>query len=657
MPDPPSHAALVPAFIVACILLGCANPATPGSEERADGLREIPEDLLLDVGIAVFESSPSVLDDESAFRNAEVLRAERNYLPYVVGKHLQASDRWGAVRVLTRPSAAMDVTVTGSIARSDGEALAFRAQAKDARGVVWFDNEYRASAESDAYDAEVQDEDPFADAYAALAADMAESLSTLSLDDLARIRKVTELAFARSMAPEAFAKHLTRTPDGGYELRRLPAEDDPMLGWVRDIRRREHLFIDSVNDYYDEFSVSIQEPYGEWRREAYSARKAQRDLKQKADAHLLLGSSRILAGLAQMDSNLPGYLGFAWITHGLALIRGAERSEGEIQERSEWLRDVGSLTEATLLPHTTELENRTTLLQTGVDQRLASLRSILDHLYREETGLPPGPSQDPTPVPKPAESSASFSESEPVHQPRPRPSEQTTPITPRRILDSVAKRSAATRIQPGKVDETIDVLNQLLEDDEGGELVRNNTLRALGHLANDDGRAAAAFEHVVATACEILCPADSVFGAKRPREPTNATVGHGVLMVLGMAQEEIREGRYDAAIQRLSEIAESKSIPKLGVRNLKVAELATIYHVMAPAFLAKNDRDAAVDVYEKILTLGPRVPRWQREICHESLALIHFANRNYEQSLTHQREWLKLSPWVARDCPRVCSSG
>ena len=657
MPDP-CHAHFFLVLAVACFLLGCASPVAPGSDERLNGLREIPEDLLLDVGIAVFEASPPVLDDdESAFRNAEVLRAERNYLPYVVGKHLQASDKWGAVRILTRPSTAMDLTVTGSISRSDGETLAFRAQAKDARGVVWFDNEYRASAEPGAYAA--GDDDPFADAYAALAADMAEGLNALSLDELARIRKVTELAFARSMAPAAFAKHLTQTPDGGHELRRLPAEDDPMFGWVRDIRRREHLFIDSVNDYYDEFSVGIQEPYDDWRREAYAARKAQRDLKQKADAHLLLGSSRIVAGLAHMDSNLPGDLGFAWITHGLALIRGAERSEGEIQERSEWLRDVGSLTEATLLPHTTELENRTTLLQTRVDQRLATLRSILDHLYREETGLPPGPSLDPTPLPKPdAVSSASFSESGPAHERRARPPEQTIPIRPRRILDSVAKRSGATGAQPGKVDETIDVLNRLLEDDVGGELVRNNTLKALGHLANeDDGRAAAAFEHVVATACETLCPADSVFGTRRPHESTNATVGIGVLAVIGMAQMEIREGRHDAAIQMLTEIAKNRSIPERGIKNLNVVELATIYHVVAPAYLAKNDRDAAVDAYEKILALGLRVPRWQREICHESLALIHFANRNYEQSLAHQREWLKLSRWVARDCPTVCSSG
>lgn len=653
MSDRLVHAAFVQALVGACLLSGCANPATPGAEQQAGAPQEIPEDLRLDVGIAVFEASGVVLDDESAFRNAEVLRAERNYLPYVVGKHLQASDKWGAVRVLTRPSAAMDVTVTGSIVRSDGETLAFRAKAKDARGVVWFDNEYEVAAGPDAYAVGPQDEDPFADAYAAVAADMAASLGGLSLDDLARIRNVTELAFARSMAPEAFAKHIAGKPDGGHELRRLPAEDDPMLRRVRDIRSREHLFIDTVNHYYDEFSVGIQEPYGEWRREAYGARKAHRELKLKADAHLLLGSSRIVAGLAHMDSGLSSHLGFAWITHGLALIRGAERSEGQIQERDDWLRDVGSLTEATLLPHTTELENRTALLQTSVDERLATLRSILDGLYREETGLPPGPSPDPNVLPKPdAAPSANFQREIPW-----RHSEQTPRKRSQRILATVANRSIAPSVQPGKVDEAIDVLNQLLEDDVGGELVRNNTLKALGHLANEDGgRAVAAFEHIVATACETLCPSDSLFGMKRPRE-TNPTIRHGVLWIIWSAEEEIRKGRRDAAIRILSEVAKNKPLRMVGIRRLRVAELATVYQVLARAFLAENDRDAAVEVYEKILALGPRVPRWHREICHENLALIHFANRNYEQSLKYQREWLKLSPWVARDCPKVCSPG
>lgn len=656
MPDRLVHGAFVPALVVACASLGCASPAT-SVQEHAQAPGEIPQELLLDVGIAVFEASPPVLaDDESAFRNAEVLRAERNYLPYVVGKHLQASDKWGAVRVLTRPSAAMDVTVTGSISLSDGETLAFRAQARDARGVVWFDNEYRSVADPEAYAAELKDDDPFADAYAAFARDMAESLGALSLDDLARIRKVTELAFARSMAPEAFAKHVTRTPDGGHELRRLPAEDDPMLQRVRDIRRREHLLIDTVNDYYDEFSVSIREPYGEWRREAYGARKAQRQLKVKADAHLLLGSSRIVAGLAHMDSDISGHLGFAWITHGLALIRGAERSEGEIEERDEWLRDVGSLTEATLLPHTIELENRTTRLQTSVEKRFRTLRSILDRLYREETGLPPRLAPDPNALPQPdAVSAASFRESEPAAESWLRPSEQTPQQRPRRILDSVATRPTAARFEPGKVDEAINALNQLLEDDVGGELVRNNTLKALGLLASEDGRAVAAFEHVVMTACETLCPSESVYGTERPRD-RNATVGRGVLWVIWQAQEEIREGRPDVAIRMLSEVDKNKSIRRLGTR-LKVAELATVYQVLAQAFLAKHDRDAAVDVYEKVLALGPRLPQWHREICLESLALIHFADRNYEQSLKYQREWLKLSPWVAKDCPKVCPAG
>ena len=201
---------------VACFTMGCVGLSMPDAtdvvrQEESNEPREIPEELLLDVGISVFENPRPMLDrddDESAFRNAEVLRAERNFLPYVIGQHLQGTETWGAVRVVSRP-VAVDVTVTGTITHSDGETLAFRAKTTDARGVQWFDKDYRATAKPGTYDGDDSVDDPFADAYAALAADMAASLRTFNLEDLARIRSVAELAFARSVAPEAFARHVT----------------------------------------------------------------------------------------------------------------------------------------------------------------------------------------------------------------------------------------------------------------------------------------------------------------------------------------------------------------------------------------------------------------------------------------------------------------
>ncbi len=165
MSDRHPGALVVLSLAAAGVLAGCAMPSagTPTPAAAA------PEDLLLDVGIAVFDVSNPALDDDSAFKNDEVRRAERNYLPYVIGKHLQARQVWGAVRVVPRPSAAIDVTITGTITHSDGETLVFRARATDARGVEWFDNEYRAEARPGAYDVDDGVGEPFAAAYAALA--------------------------------------------------------------------------------------------------------------------------------------------------------------------------------------------------------------------------------------------------------------------------------------------------------------------------------------------------------------------------------------------------------------------------------------------------------------------------------------------------------
>lgn len=387
-------------WLTACLTSGCASPsmqdATVEVEQEETHELEIPEELLLDVGISVFEnprSMPDSDDDESVFRNDEVLRAERNFLPYIIGKYLQGTETWGAVRVVPRP-VAVDVTVTGTIAHSDGETLAFRATATDARGVQWFDKEYRATAKPGAYDGDSNVDDPFARAYAALAADMAASLRAFSLTDLARIRAVAELAFARSVAPEAFARHVTPKPEGGHKLHRLPANEDPLLALVRQIRDRDQAFVDQVNDYYDDFTANIQRPYDEWRREAFLSRRTQRQLSAKADAQMLLGSARLIDGLARMGDGKPSRLTLHWTTRGLGLIRGAEDSEDQIRETVESMRQVDRSAEATLLPHTTALENRTTRLQQGIESRYDALRVILNQVYREEFGIPASSSQE-----------------------------------------------------------------------------------------------------------------------------------------------------------------------------------------------------------------------------------------------------------------------
>ena len=670
-------------FIV-CLLLGCASPSIPGETVGPpQGLpadrSTIPEDLLLDVGIAVFDVPGPGLDSddpESIFQNHEVLRAERNYLPYVIGRHLQAAGIWGAVRVLPRPSAAIDVTVTGAIVQSDGESLVFRAVATDARGVEWFDKEYRAVAGADAYGAGDDMEDPFAHIYAALAADMAASLGELTRRDLAHVRAVAEIAFARSLVPEGFARHVTPTPGGGYELRRLPADDDPMLQRVREVRHREHLFIDQVNDYYDDFAVNIQEPYDEWRRKALLGRRAHRELKAKTDAQLLLGSARVIAGLARMVHEMPSRLGFDWVARGMGLIRGAEFSEGRMYDNAELLREAGASTQASLLPHTNALENRTTSLQRGIDSSYDHLRAILGRIYREEFGLPPGSPQ----MSSPSGNARSREQANPaaMAHDRPRlpvvdPSGQAGARVSSTTRDTRLQRrtsDAKEEIRAGNPKAAIDMLNQILDDGEdlGASLVaRIYTLLALGHFAqSDDRRARSAFYHVVDAACAKVCSPDTMERTADRRRHFNP-VRPALSRFLAAAQEGIDHGDFDYAIEMLTDLIgdprtgfSSRISPdtgkRLGVFRLRPTERAAAYQTLARAYVGKQDYASASAVYERILGLGTKVPPWHRDMSNENLALIHFTGKDYKKSLEYQRAWLRTSNWVGEACPQICPS-
>ena len=675
--------AVVVALLTTCILSGCVgSPMPDGTKEthaEAAGVQAIPEELLLDVAIAVFDAPGPKVDGDagaSVFRNDEVLRAERNYVPHVIGEYLQVAQTWGAVRVVPRPRAAIDVTVTGAITRSDGESLTFRAKATDARGVVWFDNEYRAVAEPGAYEnAGEEFEDPFAPAYAALAADMAAGLRKLTLDDLARIRAVAEVAFGHSLVPEAFAKHVEPKPDGGHELRRLPADEDPMLARVRDIRQREHLFIDQVNEYYDDFSVGIQNPYHEWRRQAFSTRREQRELKLKADAHALLGSARIVAGLARMDHDLPGRLGFDWVTRGMGLIRGAETSEGRIRDNAESFREVDSSTVANLLPHTTALENRTTRLQRGVDSRYDQLRAILGRIYREEFGLPQEPPRT-SPPPEdhsPERAIAAGAVVDGPGRPEVDPAAESVPVVSSTIHRTrLEKRTsdAKEELRAGNVQAAIDMLDRIL--DEGEELgtlatARIYTLLAIGHFArSNNGQAFDAFNRVVSTACTNVCWNEKARAADERRRHFNP-IRPSVYGFIAAAQEEIHYGDFDYAIEMLTDLVgdpldgrQSKTnrdvAKSLGIFGLRPSEQAAAYQALARAYVGKQDHPAASQIYEAILRMGTRVPPWHRDISNESLALIYFSHGDYGKSMEYQRAWLETSNWVGEACPKVCPS-
>jgi hypothetical protein len=353
------------------------------------------EQELLDIGVAVFDPNvPEDFDEQVAtLVQPEIRRAEANFIPYFAKNLLQSTGNWGAVRVVPRPTNAVDVNVAGKIIESNGETLTIEATVSDARGVTWFAREYHALASKYAYEDGIPaDIDPFQAIYKRLADDMLEYRTALSRDEIAAIRATAEMKFAREFSPDAFATHVTRTEDGGFALNRLPAEDDPMLARVRKVREREYLFIDTLDEYYSGFYRSMYGPYQNWRSSSYSEAIAYRELRAQARARTMAGVGALVGGVAAIYESNDAYVdasGIVSVMSGAALIKSAIMRRNEAEMHAQVLQELAVSSEAEIVPHTIELENQTVRLQGTVDQQYEDLRRILRKFYFEDLGLAP----------------------------------------------------------------------------------------------------------------------------------------------------------------------------------------------------------------------------------------------------------------------------
>ena len=350
------------------------------------------EELLLDVGISVFDPNvPESFDEQNELNiQPEIRRAESNYMAYIAKNLLQSTGNWGAVRVVPRLSYAVDVTVSATILHSDGERLNLRVVASDARGQVWFDNVYETLASKYAYDASMpRDIDPYQATYNKIANDLLRFRMALTDDEILAIRTTAEMRFARDLATDAFEDYVIETTSGAFQIRRLPAPDDPMLSRVRMIREREYLFIDTLDEYFSSFANEMFNPYQNWRRATYSEAIAYREERNKARARLLAGTAGIVAGIAAQtsDNTITQYGGTMGIIGGAMMIKSGIAKRADAQLHIEVLRELGTSAEAEIMPHTIELENESIALQGSVDEQYEELRRILRKIYRTEMGV------------------------------------------------------------------------------------------------------------------------------------------------------------------------------------------------------------------------------------------------------------------------------
>lgn len=380
---------LVIALTCAVLAAGCVNQTVKSSSvpalERPSNV--VNDDEVLDVGVAILDPGLGELTEEQPIY-PEVRKAESTFIANELTKTLQDVGAWGAVRVVPDGDQFTDLLVTGEILHSDGEMLELAVRVTDARGKLWIDKSYTAVTSRYAYDSRGSTRDPFLMIYRAIANDMLLVFDSLPRKDRVAIRQVAELRFAKTFAEDAFSDYLTLDEKGIYHMQRLPAENDPMLERVRNLRQRNYVFVDTLQGYYTGFSEEMYNPYQEWRKLSYEEVVAQRELENQATTQMIAGAAAIVAGVAASTSGneYGNVAGIVSMGAGGYLLKSGLEKRAEASIHSLALEELGQSLEAEVTPRVIELEDRTVRLSGNVQDQYGQWQELMADIYAAEIG-------------------------------------------------------------------------------------------------------------------------------------------------------------------------------------------------------------------------------------------------------------------------------
>ena len=391
-----------PAPFIALVCLagqGCTVNEVITAEETELIIAEetVDESLLLDIGVVEFEDGvPDDNDSTDSGVYEEIRGAEARYLPYHLKTTLQGTGHWGAVRVIPSREAFSDVIISGRIEKSDGEYVKLHVSVHDATGRHWYSEVYSTQTGVSSY-SERRDRslDPYQKVFNDIANDLQAFVAALPPKEVSQVRQVSELQFFGDMAPSAFGEHLVSDEDGIVKIVRLPAENDPTVSRLRQIRERDRLVVDTLNEHYANFYYGISIPYHAWRKTSREEAINYRQVKRSATLQTLMGVV-VLAGSLAVDTDssssstrrMQRSIQSIGISQGIDTIMAGFSRRSEASLHVEAIKELSESFGSEAAPMVIDVEGQTRRLTGTAAAQYESWRRLLKQIYEAETGFP-----------------------------------------------------------------------------------------------------------------------------------------------------------------------------------------------------------------------------------------------------------------------------
>jgi len=383
---------------------------------------EIAETQLLDVGVAVFDSGvPEGEVDKDVLEHlikegtfVQIRRSEAIYMAVLLRNTLQKSANWGTVWVTPKDSTAADLSVDGKILHSDGDYFQLHVKATDSTGKIWLDKNYDMSTAAGAFNRQrYPDLDPYQDVFNEVSNDLAKARKSLSAKDTETIRTVAGLRYAAELSPEAFNGYVADNK-GQYKINRLPADGDPMYDRTERVRQRERLFLDTIDQHYDQFYKDSSTPYNGWRENAREESIEVKELTKSAHWRTGMGIASILASVVYGTSHGSEFtermLRDAALYIGVDMLRTSQVRKQEKQIHQQQLEELNGSFDDSIKPVVVAIQGTEHRLTGTADAQYKEWRDLLRQIFIEESGFvpddlsvyaaepePSAPRQDPLP--------------------------------------------------------------------------------------------------------------------------------------------------------------------------------------------------------------------------------------------------------------------
>lgn len=389
---------LIILITVAALGSGCAVQELVVAEETelVVATSSIDEALLLDVGIAEFDAHiPKDNRPEKTGIYDDIRRAEAKYIPYHLKTTLQGTGHWGAVRVIPSESAFTDIIVKGAIEQSDGEIIEIEMSAYDATGRHWFTRSYETVTGLTSYSKRRdRRRDPYQKVFNDFANDLHQHAALMEPKQLQQTRQVSELRFFQDMSPTAYNGYLADDKHGTTSVVRLPAENDPSVGRMRQIRERDRLVVDTLNEHYANFYYGIAIPYRNWRKNSRAETIKFRQEKRSAKIQALVGVV-VLAGSTQINTgsssrntnNINRALQYQGVTRGFNTVFAAMRRNRDAGLHLEAIAELSESFGNEAAPMVVNVEGQERRLTGTAEAQFESWRQLLKEIYEAETGF------------------------------------------------------------------------------------------------------------------------------------------------------------------------------------------------------------------------------------------------------------------------------